>query len=112
MEQDMLVLFNQHALLLISLLFGLDQALTLGFRISDFEGWKTLPLPSGKDKRFHKDHFTGGWRDGSAIRSTCCSCRTPGSDSQHLHGGSQPPITPVPDSLMSSSDLQQHKELT
>lgn len=31
----------------------------------------------------------------SVVRSTCCSSRGPGTDSKHLHGGSQQPGTPV-----------------
>lgn len=43
-----------------------------------------------------------GWRDGSKADSTGCSSRQPGFISKHLNGGSQPPITPVPRSLMLS----------
>jgi hypothetical protein len=36
-------------------------------------------------------------------KSTGCSSRGPGFDSQHLHGGSQPPMTPVPGDLLAIS---------
>jgi hypothetical protein len=35
----------------------------------------------------------GGWRDGSAIKSTGCSSKGPEFNSQQPHGGSQPFIT-------------------
>jgi len=34
----------------------------------------------------------GGWRDGSAVKSTDCSSRGPEFDSQQPHGGSQPSV--------------------
>jgi hypothetical protein len=36
------------------------------------------------------------WRDISVVKSTGCSCREPEFNSQQLHGGSQPSVTPVP----------------
>lgn len=36
----------------------------------------------------------GGCRDGSAVKSTCCSSTGPSFVSQHPHEGSQPSITP------------------
>jgi len=44
------------------------------------------------------------WRDGSAVKSICFSCRETGFDSQLPHGGSQPFIISVPRDLMPSSD--------
>ena len=35
-----------------------------------------------------------GWRDGSAGKSTGCSSRGPGFNSQHAHGSSQLSVTP------------------
>jgi len=37
------------------------------------------------------DH-PGGWRDGSAVKSTDCSSRGPEFNSQQPHGGSQPSV--------------------
>ena len=34
----------------------------------------------------------GGWRDGSAVKSTNCSSKGPEFKSQQPHGGSQPSI--------------------
>jgi hypothetical protein len=36
--------------------------------------------------------FYGGWRGGSAVKSTDCSSRGPGFNSQPPHGGSQPSL--------------------
>ena len=46
-----------------------------------------------------------GWRNGSGFKSTGCSCRGPGFDSQHPHGSSQVCASPVPGDLMPSSGL-------
>ena len=48
---------------------------------------------------------------GSLVNSTCCSCRGPGFDSQHPHGGSQL-LTPVPADLTSSSEPFQVLDLS
>ena len=34
----------------------------------------------------------GGWKDGSAVKSTDCSSRGPEFKSQQPHGGSQPSV--------------------
>lgn len=34
-----------------------------------------------------------GWREGSAVKSTCCSCKETKFNSQCSHGGSQLPVT-------------------
>jgi hypothetical protein len=34
----------------------------------------------------------GGWRDGSAVKSTDCFSEGPEFKSQQPHGGSQPPV--------------------
>jgi hypothetical protein len=52
-----------------------------------------------------KNKKNRGWRDGSAVKSTGCSRRRPGFDSQHPHSGSQPSATPVPRVLTSSFEL-------
>lgn len=44
-----------------------------------------------------------GLRDGLAVQRTDCSCRGPGSISQHPHGGSRPLGNPMP-----SIDLSGH----
>lgn len=44
-----------------------------------------------------------GLRDGLAVQRTDCSCRGPGSSSQHPHGGSRPLGNPMP-----SIDLSGH----
>ena len=43
-----------------------------------------------------------GWRDGSAVKSTSCSSRRPGFNSQHLHGSSHLSIKSVPGGLTPS----------
>jgi hypothetical protein len=40
-----------------------------------------------------KNLFLGGWRDGSAVKSTDCSSEDPEFKSQQPHGGSQPSVT-------------------
>jgi hypothetical protein len=40
-----------------------------------------------------KLRYLGGWRDGSAVKSTDCSSKGPEFKSQQPHGGSQPSIT-------------------
>ena len=37
------------------------------------------------------------WRDGTVVKSTVCSSKGPGINSQHPHGSSQLTVTPVPD---------------
>ena len=39
------------------------------------------------------------WRDGSVVKSTCCSSWGPRFSSQHLHGSSQPSISAIPATL-------------
>jgi len=39
-----------------------------------------------------KTSIHGGWRDGSAVKSTDCSSRGPEFNSQQPHGGSQPSL--------------------
>ena len=36
---------------------------------------------------------SGGWRDGSVVKSTDCSSKGPEFKSQEPHGGSQPSLT-------------------
>jgi len=40
----------------------------------------------------YKNGISGGWRDGSVVKSTDCSSRGPEFKSQQPHGGSQPSI--------------------
>ena len=40
--------------------------------------------------------FCWGWRDGSAVKNTGCFFKGLGFDFQHLHGGSQLSVSPVP----------------
>ena len=42
------------------------------------------------------------WRDSAVVGGTGCSSRGPGCDSQHLHSGPQPSVTPVPGVLTPS----------
>jgi hypothetical protein len=39
-----------------------------------------------------KNLVLGGWRDGSAVKSTDCSSRGPEFNSRQPHGGSQPSV--------------------
>lgn len=58
----------------------------------------------GKDKGVGREENTKlnwlksgpGEMEGLSVQSTCCSYRGAGLDSQHTHGGLQPPTTPVP----------------
>lgn len=52
---------------------------------------------------------TDGWRDGSALKSTCYSCRGPGLGSQHPHSISQPSVTEVLYPHLSSKDSCTHR---
>jgi hypothetical protein len=46
-----------------------------------------------KDKKVEKEiRKSGGWRDGSVVKSTDCSSRGPEFKSQKPHGGSQPSV--------------------
>lgn len=50
-----------------------------------------------------------GWRDGSAINSTCHSYREPRFDSQHSHGDPQPSLIPISETPKPSSDFHGHQ---
>jgi hypothetical protein len=52
-----------------------------------------------------------GWKDGSEVKSTSCSCRGP-SDSHHLYGSAHLSGTPVPGALMPSSGPHRHQVYT
>lgn len=52
---------------------------------------------------------TGSWKDGSTVKSTCCSFRVPVFISQHPHGASQPSVTPVSGDPIPSSDFHRHQ---
>ena len=60
----------------------MSQAYTMSLR----PGWAAGGVPSSEGAE--------GWRDSSVVKSTGCSCRGSKLHSQHLHGGSQPPVTP------------------
>jgi len=47
---------------------------------------------SQAQKSILKINSGGGWRDGSAVKSTVCSFRGPEFKSQQPHGGSQPSV--------------------
>ena len=51
--------------------------------------------PTSHNLKFNTKLLIESWRDGSAVKSTVCSFRGPGSDSQHWHGNIQPYITPI-----------------
>lgn len=50
------------------------------------------------------------WRNVSAIKSACCSCKRPGLSSHHPYGCSQPPVNLVPGDLMPSSGISGHQK--
>jgi hypothetical protein len=52
----------------------------------------------------NKSGEEGGWRDGSMVKSTDCSFRSPEFNSQKPHGGSQPSVMRS-DTLMGSDAL-------
>lgn len=41
-----------------------------------------------------------GWRDGSVLTSSGCSCRDPKFDCQHPQWLQPPSVTPVPDAML------------
>lgn len=49
------------------------------------------------------------WKDGSALKVTCCSCIGTGFASQHSLSDSQPSRTSVPGDGMPSSDTYGHQ---
>lgn len=49
-----------------------------------------------------------GWRGDPTAKTICCSCRGLKFNSQHRHGGSQPPIPLVPRDLQPFSSLHGH----
>lgn len=79
------------------------------------------PLPWGNGyvnpTRLHSrhwlplEHWRGGCGCGSAVRSPCCSCRKPESNSQHPHptlGSLKPPVTLTARNPTINSRLQKH----
>lgn len=50
-----------------------------------------------------------GWRYGSSVKGTDCSCRVTSFNSKYLHGGSQLSGTPVTEGLTPSSSLYRHQ---
>lgn len=51
-------------------------------------------------------------KDGSTVKSTDCFCREHGFGSQHPLVGTQPPLSQVPEDLISSSDLYRSQAWT
>jgi hypothetical protein len=49
-------------------------------------------LSEEREKRGYLKEGRGGWRDGSAAKSTDCSFISPEFNSQKSHGGSQPSV--------------------
>jgi hypothetical protein len=43
-------------------------------------------------KKIQQKYMKLGWRDGSVVKSTDCSSRSPEFNSQQPHGGSQPSV--------------------
>ena len=58
-----------------------------------------LYLKTNKQRQKQKNR---DWRDGSMVKSTSCSSRGLGFNSQHPHGSSQLSVTPVPGDLTPS----------
>jgi hypothetical protein len=63
----------------------------------------------GKMENVSQIDIREGWKEGSAVKSTVCSCRIHGFSSQHPHSVSQPSVTPVPEALTPSSDFLGHQ---
>jgi hypothetical protein len=47
-----------------------------------------------------------GWRDGSAVKSICCSFKGPEFRTYHPHNGSQPSVTMVAGDLIPTPGLR------
>lgn len=56
-------------------------------------------------KDSNRKGYIMGLEGGSKVKSTGCSYRGLGFNSQHPFSGSQPPVSPVPEDLMPSSAL-------
>jgi hypothetical protein len=52
-----------------------------------------LSLPEDREKAQWLRILTGGWRDGSVVKSADCSSEGREFKSQQPHGGSQPSVT-------------------
>lgn len=79
---------DQHTLGLAGTCLSWESQSSSNLGFSDCQGcWKLFKL------------FIEGWKDGSLVTSTCCSCRGHGLCSQHLHGGSHRSVTAVPDPI-------------
>ena len=63
----------------------------------------SLGMRGGKRKQTN-----GGWRDGSVVKSTCCSSRGAEFDSQHPRECLQPTVALVPEDLLSASAGTRH----
>jgi hypothetical protein len=58
-------------------------------------GYRTRSFVKNNNNNNKIVRGVGGWRDGSAVKSTGCSSRGPGFNSHHPRGGSQLSVTPV-----------------
>lgn len=60
-----------------------------------------------KCHRSKEKNISWGWRSGSVLKSTYCSCRKHGFSAQHPHSFSQPQalINPVPSNQIPSCDF-------
>ena len=67
---------------------------------SEKTAWAFLKLKTNKE----------GWRDGSALKSTGCSSRRPGFNTQHPHSSSQLSVTPAPGDP-TPSDVFRHPQV-
>jgi hypothetical protein len=63
---------------------------------SECSSWLTELKPLRGDRLYplfnFKNQDSGGWRDGSVVKSIVCSSRGPEFNSQQPHGGSQPSL--------------------
>lgn len=59
-----------------------------------------------------QNNLEWSWKDVSTVKSTDCFCREHGFGSQHPHAGTQPPLSQVPEDLISSSDLCRQQACT
>jgi len=65
-------------------------------------GMGKLRSDEGSDLPHQRELRRRGWggrgqRDASAVKRACCSSRGPKLGSQHPHGSSHSPVTPVPE---------------
>lgn len=71
---------------------------------------KELQFPVLLPSRTVNKCSRGGWKDCSVVQGTCCSCRKPEFDFQHLHNGTHPAVTPVLRNLTASFVLNREPD--